>query len=271
MVTFGPYTSYAYTYDLGPGSCSYPAFRGIQLYQDDILNQAVSAINASSLNSTLKNAAINIVNTIATSANNIPVSNIVSPFTATQSNVTGIATVTGPEAITPPASYCNTYEVTFTITVDINPTVSFVNLPTTVNTGESYTVRVDGYSPTGSLTSIVIQQSTNGGGSWTQLLSSGFAPTGSRTVTINNSNISTGSNTTILLRVISYDSAGNDSGYVQRTVNVNATPTVSYTQSPPSTVAQNAFHYIEALGNDIDTLTWGYRSEERRVGKECRL
>lgn len=258
MVTFGPYTSYAYTYDLGPGSCTFPAFRGIQLYQDDILNQAVSAINTSSLNSTLKNAAINVVNTIATSANFIPVNSIVSPFTATELSVTGIASVTGPEGITPPTSYCSTYEVSFTITVDINPSVSFVNLPTTVNSGENYSIRVDGYSPTGNLTSIVIQQSTNGGGTWVQLLSTGFAPTGSRSVSVNNSNISTGANTTILLRSISYDDAGNNSGYTQRTVNINATPTVSYTQSPPLTVAQNAYHYIEALGNDIDTLTWGY-------------
>jgi hypothetical protein len=257
MVTFGPYTSYAYTFDLNPGNCTLPAYRGIELYQDDILNQAISAINVSSLNSTLKTAAINVVNSIATSANFVPVSNIVSPFTATNSGVLGVATVTGPEAITPPVSYCNTYEVSFTITIDIEPSVSFVNLPATVNTGENYSIRVDGYSPAGNLTSIVVQQSTNGGSTWVQLLSTGFAPTVSRSVSVNNSNLSIGSNTTILLRTISYDADGNNSGYTQATVNVNATPDVNFTAGIPISVQQWSVYYVEALGSDPDTQAWG--------------
>ena len=181
-------------------------------------------------------------------------------FTPTPTpTITPTPTPTDTPTPTPTNTFTPTPTPTPTVTpVPQFPSVAFVNLPTTINTGEAYSIRVDGFSSAGLLNLIIIEQSTNGGGTWVTLLTDSFSNTTSRSISISNSNTTTGPNTTILLRTIAYDSNNNSSGYIQRTVNVNATPSVAFTQLPSSTVSQGLFSFIEALGSDPDTLSWGY-------------
>jgi hypothetical protein len=110
MATFGPYFSYAYSSG-DDGSCFFPGQVRLQLYDNDIFNQAANDINGSALSDQAKIDANNVLSSIINKSSEAPVP--VGYYQFSSGSANGDIQITFEDAA--PAGYCGTYQVVINI------------------------------------------------------------------------------------------------------------------------------------------------------------
>ena len=110
MATFGPYFSYAYS-RTDDGNCSPSGQVRLQLYDNDIFNQAANDINGSAISVQAKVDANNVLSSIINKSSEAPVP--VGYYQFSSGGANGDIQITFEDVA--PAGYCNTYQVVINI------------------------------------------------------------------------------------------------------------------------------------------------------------
>jgi Divergent InlB B-repeat domain len=132
MTTFGTYNSLAFsTGPSGYGSCLAP--QHLEVYQIDIFTQGTNAINSSSLSTTAKNYALDVLTAIGYASGSFTAPVAEGTQTFTSGSASGTLTILQDDT-TPPTGYCKTYDVSYTITVTEPVTVTVLTNPTSTGT-----------------------------------------------------------------------------------------------------------------------------------------